>query len=97
MTSEQERISALISPIARKYGVEKVMLFGSRAKGNAAEQSDYDFLISKGNISSLLTYVSFVNSLEDAFGSHVDVVTDTSCDQEFIKKINKEAVVIYER
>ena len=73
------------------------MLFGSRAKGSQTEQSDYDFLITKGKISSLLTYISFVNSLEDALGTHADVVTDTSSDQDFIDRINKEAVVIYEQ
>ncbi len=44
-----------------------------------------------------MNYVSFVNSLEDALGTHVDVVTDTSSDQDFIDSINKEAVVIYEQ
>ncbi|MBQ6520027.1 MAG: nucleotidyltransferase domain-containing protein [Anaerolineaceae bacterium] len=95
--SEEERIRSIITPIAQDYGVKKIMLFGSRAKGSQTEHSDYDFLITKGNISSLLTYVSFVNSLEDALGTHVDVVTDTSSDQDFIDRINKEAVVIYEQ
>ena len=91
--SEEERIRSIITPIAQDYGVKKIMLFGSRAKGSQTEQSDYDFLITKGKISSLLTYISFVNSLEE----HVDVVTDTSSDQDFIDRINKEAVIIYEQ
>ena len=95
--SEQDRIRSIITPIAKNYGVQKIMLFGSRAKGSQTEQSDYDFLISKGNISSLLTFISFVNSLEDALGTHVDVVTDTSSDREFVEMINKEAVLIYEQ
>ncbi len=95
--SEQERIRSIITPIAKNYGVQKVMLFGSRAKGSQTGQSDYDFLISKGNISSLLTFISFVNSLEDALGTHVDVVTDSSSDQELIEMISKEAVLIYEQ
>ena len=95
--SEQERIRSIITPIAKNYGVQKVMLFGSRAKGSQTEQSDYDFLITKGNISSLLTFISFVNSLEEALGTHVDVVTDSSSDREFIEMINKEAVLIYEQ
>lgn len=95
--SEQERIRSIVAPIARDFGVKKIMLFGSRAKGSQKEHSDYDFLISKGKISSLLTYIAFVNSLEDALGTHVDVVTDTSDDRDFIERINKEAVVIYEQ
>lgn len=95
--SEQERIRSIVVPIAKNFGVEKVYLFGSRAKGLESPQSDYDFLISRGNINSLLRYVAFVNSLEEALGSHVDVVTDTSSDQDFIQMINNEAVLIYEQ
>ena len=54
-------------------------------------------LISKGKISSLLAYISFVNTLEDTLGTHVDVKPDTSNDKEFIERINKDAVVIYEQ
>lgn len=95
--SEQERISRIVTPIAEKYGVSKVSMFGSRAKGNATGSSDYDFLISKGSIGSLISYIAFVNELEEVFGTHVDVVTDTSSDQAFINNISKEMVTIYER
>ena len=77
--------------------MNKVSLFGSRAKGNASDGSDYDFLISKGSLGSLLNYVAFVNELEEVFGTHVDVVTDTSSDQNFINNISKDVVLIYER
>ena len=95
--SENERIKNIVSPIAQSYGVKRVFLFGSRVKGQETENSDYDFLISKGKINSLFRYISFINSLEDAFGTHVDVVTDTSSDQDFINEIRKEAVLIYEQ
>ena len=95
--SEQERISRIVTPIAEKYGVNRVSLFGSRAKGSATDGSDYDFLISKGSLGSLLNYVAFVNELEEVFGTHVDVVTDTSSDQNFVRNISKDVVLIYER
>lgn len=94
---EYERISRIVAPIAEKYGLNRVSMFGSRAKGLETADSDYDFLISKGQLDSLLRYVAFVNELEEAFGSHVDVVTDTSSDQEFINNIEKGTVLIYER
>ena len=95
--SEYERIGYIISPIAEKFGVERVSLFGSRARGDYTEKSDYDFLISKGKIKSLFTYSAFINALEEAFGTHVDVVTDTASDEEFINAIAKEGVLLYER
>lgn len=82
-------------PIARAYGVKKISLFGSRARGDNRTDSDYDFLISKGKVSSMLSYLAFVNDLEDALGTHVDVVTDTSEDVLFLDEARKDEVILY--
>ena len=95
--SEKERIAKVVGPIAEKYSVDRVSLFGSRARGDFDKNSDYDFLISKGEMVSLLSYVAFIDELEEAFGSHVDVVTDTSSDHGFIESIEKDGVLLYER
>lgn len=95
--SEIERIAGIVEPIAEKYSVDRVSLFGSRARGNFDNNSDYDFLISKGEMVSLLSYVAFVDELTEAFGSHVDVVTDTSSDLGLIKSIEKDGILLYER
>ncbi len=92
-----ETIKEKVAPIAQQYGVQKVFLFGSRARGDDDEESDYDFLISRGKIDTLIRYMAFVNSLEDSLGAHVDVVTDTSEDTGFIEQIRKEAILLYEQ
>ena len=84
-------------PIARKYGVDRVSLFGSRARGEESETSDYDFLISRGDIRTLIQLAGFIEELEEAFGVPVDVVTDTSNDLSFLEKIKEDEVVLYER
>jgi predicted nucleotidyltransferase len=40
-------VKSVIESIARKYGIdiEKIVLFGSRARGDFREDSDWDFLI----------------------------------------------------
>lgn len=91
-----KNISELITPIAQKYGADRVALFGSRAKNTATETSDYDFVISKGKIQSLFQLASFIDELEMAFGKNVDVVTDTSNDIDFLEEIKKDEVVVYE-
>jgi len=48
-----DKICELVAPIAKKYGVEKVYLFGSIARGDYDEDSDYDFCISSGSIRGL--------------------------------------------
>lgn len=86
-----------ILPIILKYGVDRVILFGSKARGDATKDSDYDFLISKGNIRSLLQYMSFVGELEDVLNTHVDVITDTSSDENIIQTAMQEGILLYER
>ncbi len=92
-----EQIKEAASPVARKYGVERVSLFGSRSRNEAGKESDYDFVISKGEISSLFQLAAFADELENALGAPVDVVTDTSEDKDFLAEIRKDEIVIYER
>ena len=89
-------ISNIVTPIAQKYGADRVALFGSRAKNTAKETSDYDFIISKGEIQSLFQLAAFIDELEKAFGKAVDVITDTSSDVKFLEQIKKDEVVVYE-
>ncbi len=83
-------------PIAQKYGVNRLGLFGSYARGEANSTSDLDFLIDEGQIRGLLQYMGFVLELEDAFGCHVDVVMDGIDDEAFLGRIKEDEVVLYE-
>ncbi len=88
-------IRGAVAPIAVKHGVEKISLFGSRARGDNRPDSDYDFLISKGRIRTLFEHMDFVDDLEAAFGTHVDVVTDGPGNMDFLEMIRKDEVCIY--
>ena len=91
-----EEIKQRSVPLAQKYGVKRLGLFGSYARGEADDNSDLDFLISKGEMRGLFQYMGFVLDLEDAFGCHVDVVTDGIQDQSFLNAIKRDEVVLYE-
>ena len=97
MSKDVEEIRKIVTPIAETHGVTKLYLFGSRAKGTDTADSDYDFVISKGDISSYISYMAFIHALEDALGTHVDVVTDTSDDPKFLDSIKKDEILLYER
>ena len=84
-------------PIAKKFDIKALYLFGSYARHEETEDSDLDFLIDKGGLESLFQYIDFVQHLEDAFDCHVDVVTTTIEDKEFLEHIEKESVKLYER
>ena len=83
-------------PIAQQYGIQKLGLFGSYARGEEKEDSDLDFLISKGKLRGLFQYMGFVQELEDAFDCHVDVVSDGINDTDFLNRIRKDEVILYE-
>ncbi len=83
-------------PIAQKYGIARLGLFGSYARGEQNEHSDLDFLIDEGNMRGLFQYMGFVLELEDVFGCHVDVVMDGIKDMKFLNRIKKDEVILYE-
>ena len=95
MIYDIETIRAKTVPIAKKYGVRRMSLFGSYARGEADDQSDVDLIIDKGKIVGI-EYFGFVYDLEDELGCHVDVVTTGISDKEFLAEIKKDEVLLYE-
>lgn len=92
-----EEIRAKAVPIAKKYGVKKLSLFGSYARGEADAQSDLDFLYDKGNgkIQSTFEYIDFIYDLEGEFGCHVDAVSVGIQDKKFLAEIQADEVILY--
>ncbi len=85
-------------PIAIRYGVDALSLFGSYARGEADEKSDLDFLILKGSMKGLLSYCGMIADLEDTFQCHIDVVMKNAIkDDKFFEEISKDEVKLYER
>ena len=91
------KLRSAVRPIAERYGVKSVTLFGSRARGDNRPDSDYDFLISKGKVDDLWLQVSLIDDLKDALMADVDVVTDTSGNVSLISNAKREGVLLYEQ
>ncbi|MDR1953234.1 MAG: nucleotidyltransferase domain-containing protein [Clostridiales Family XIII bacterium] len=90
-------ISNIVAPVAREYGIQKLALFGSYARGEANEKSDIDILINdKGALRGLFQLAGFHADLEENLGVHVDVLTEGGLDDEFLANVRTEEVVIYE-
>lgn len=83
-----------VTPIAKQYGVEKVFLFGSYARGDATQDSDIDLRVDKGKVTGF-GFGSLCNAFLDAFGKSVDVVTTPSLDADFLNQIASDEVLIY--
>jgi len=92
-----EEIRDVIREIAQRYGVERVTLFGSYARGDARIDSDIDLLIDKGRIRGLFQLSGFHLDLEERFNTHVDLLTTDSLNEKFLKRINGEEIILYEQ
>ena len=92
-----EEIRAKAVPIAKKYGVKRLSLFGSYARGEADAQSDLDFLYDAydSKVKSLFDYVDFVEDLESEFKCHIDLVEDGISDKKFLTAIRNDEVLLY--
>lgn len=48
-----EQIRHAVAPLAEHYGLDRVFLFGSYARGEATEESDVDLRIDRGSMRGL--------------------------------------------
>ena len=101
-----EEIKKIMKPIAQRYGLPAVYLFGSYARGEAREDSDLDFLVDTTGteLTSLLKLGVLYCDLEEAFGKKIDLVTVRSImqepgmpsDEDFRKAVMAERVMLYD-
>ena len=85
-------IKALVKPIAEKYNVDEIYLFGSYARDEADQNSDLDFLVFGGQNFKLTMIFSLAEELRAILNKNVDVfeINEINQDSEFYKTIMKE-------
>lgn len=88
-------IQKIVSDLARQYGAERVYLFGSYARGDMTAGSDIDLRIDKGSIRGL-AFAGLLGDLEDALGTHVDLISTAGMDEDFLREVQKDEVLLYE-
>ncbi|MDR0937326.1 MAG: nucleotidyltransferase domain-containing protein [Oscillospiraceae bacterium] len=89
-------IKDIAVPLAQQYGVDKLALFGSYARGEQRADSDVDFLIDKGAIRGI-KFFGFVSDLEENLGTPVDVVNYEDLKNSVLLGDVTDEVVLYER
>ena len=82
-----QEIKKIIIPIAHSYGVKRLYLFGSYAKGTANEKSDIDLLVEKGKPISLLKFSGMRQMVQEALNLSIDLVTTAGIEDDFRKEI----------
>ncbi len=87
-----EEIKDIVKPIAAKYNVDSIYLFGSYARGKATKDSDLDFLVFGGENFKLTRIFSLAEDLRNAFQKPIDVfeIHEVNTDSSFYSNIMKE-------
>lgn len=87
------RVEQDILYLARKYGVRRVILFGSRARGDNRERSDIDLAVSGGDVGE------FADAVEEEAWTLLlfDVVNlDRGVSPALQAEIDRDGVVLYD-
>ena len=90
----KKSIQEEIRELACEHGIEKVILFGSRARGDHKERSDIDLAISGGNTAA------FAVDADERIRTLLlfDVVNlDGPVQPELLASIEKEGKILYEK
>ena len=78
--------------LARRFGVVDMALFGSTARGEAADDGDIDILVGFDGPATSKRYFGVQFYLEDLLGFPVDLVTDKALRPELRPYVEKDAV-----
>ncbi len=78
-----EELKRRIAPVAEKYGLREVYLFGSYARSEATEQSDVDILIDRSgsSVHGAFEMGGLYEDLRTSIGKEVDLVTTQTLEQ----------------
>ena len=90
----KEDVIREIVELAKKHNLKKVILFGSRARGDFQRASDIDLAVSGGNVAMFAVDVEEETSTLLEF----DVVNlDLDLQEKLLESIKNEGLVLYEK
>jgi uncharacterized protein len=105
MDTGEQILSEIVSRLRQESGIEKIVLFGSRARGQARPESDYDLLVVKRSDEPRHRRAAPYYALLSDLPAEVEVVVYTPDEVEdwsrvpmaFVTTAIREGKVIYER
>ncbi len=95
---DRETLLALMAEhkpvLAERFGVRKLALFGSFARGKARDDSDVDVLVDFGEPASPEAYFGVLFYLEDLLGCPIDLVTERALRSELRPYVERDAIIV---
>ena len=100
-----DEIQKRVKPVAEKYGLKAVYVFGSYARGEADQESDIDLLIDRSGskLRGMFDMGSLYNELCTSCGKEIDLITTNTLEQIstkeriplFVENLQNERIQIY--
>jgi predicted nucleotidyltransferase len=88
--SKREKILS----IANEHGARNIRVFGSVARGDASPDSDIDFLVDTGGVTSSWFPASLILDLENLLRRRVEIVTERGLNALLRDHVLREAVPV---
>ena len=93
--SELEKISEKVKPVAKKYKLTAIWVFGSYAKKKQKENSDVDIIVKTEDVAEGFKIVEVKFALEEALEKEVDIITTGSIKGSLLENEDLEEVLVY--
>ncbi len=98
-----DEIKERVKPIAERYGIDRVWLFGSYARGEATEESDIDLLLSYTKLIGKFAYGGLFEDFSDALDKSVDIVSERALKADYadsyakqlLQNARKDSILLY--
>ena len=91
-----QEIMSTVKPLADRYKIKEVYLFGSYARDEADSESDIDLLVYGGEGFKLTRVFAFAEELRGLLDKKVDVfeIHEVNEDSDFYKNIMKDRILV---
>ena len=93
--SEIEKLKEKIKPVAKKYNLAYVWIFGSYAKKKQKKDSDVDIIVRTEDVLGGFKIVEVKFALEEALEKQVDIITTGSIRGSLLEDEDLEEVLVY--
>ena len=90
--SELEKISEKVKPVAKKYNLMYIWVFGSYAKKKQKKNSDIDIIVRTEDVSEGFKIVEVKFALE----KEIDIITTGSIEGSLLEGEDLEEVLVYD-
>ena len=93
--SEIEKIKEKIKPVAQKYNLTYIWIFGSYVKNKQRKDSDIDIIVKTEDVADGFKIVEVKFALEEALDKVVDNITTVSIKGSLLEGENLEEMLVY--